>query len=140
MSDQIADVAIIGGGVVGTAIFRQLVLNGYRVILLEKNSHLAQGASSGNSGIACTGYDAPEGSLERQCIRRSLQLNPAVYAELGLPFRRTGSLVIAWTTEEYAKLPHIVEANHALGRLTNSIIHERRYVQILGIILRYICE
>ncbi|OQS07345.1 FAD-dependent oxidoreductase [Thraustotheca clavata] len=58
------DVAIVGGGVVGTAVFRELVLRGYNVVLLEKNEFLVQEASSGNSGIACTGYDAPKGSLE----------------------------------------------------------------------------
>ncbi|RHY22396.1 hypothetical protein DYB32_009516 [Aphanomyces invadans] len=59
-----ADVAVIGGGVVGAAVFRELVLHGYKVILLEKDANVVHGASSGNSGIACTGYDAPIGSIE----------------------------------------------------------------------------
>jgi len=58
------DVIVIGGGVVGTAVFRQVVLDGYTCVLAEKNTHLVQGASKGNSGIACTGYDTPEGSIE----------------------------------------------------------------------------
>ncbi|RHY94447.1 hypothetical protein DYB35_006054 [Aphanomyces astaci] len=64
----VADVAVIGGGVVGTAVFRELVLRGYNVTLLEKNANVVHGASCGNSGIACTGYDAPEGSLEVRTI------------------------------------------------------------------------
>ncbi|KAG9403331.1 hypothetical protein AC1031_005976 [Aphanomyces cochlioides] len=106
---------VIGGGVVGAAVFRDLVLRGYSVVLLEKNSNLVHGASCGNSGIACTGYDAPEDSLERRCIRRAMLLNPKVYRELGLPSAPVGSLVVAWTQEELAALPHIIEANHNIG-------------------------
>ncbi|RQM28654.1 hypothetical protein B5M09_006075 [Aphanomyces astaci] len=110
----VVDVAVIGGGVVGTAVFRELVLRGYNVTLLEKNANVVHGASCGNSGIACTGYDAPEGSLERRCIRRAMELNPAVYRELGLPSAAVGSLVIAWTAQDLAALPHTVAANHAI--------------------------
>ncbi|RHY42652.1 hypothetical protein DYB34_006902 [Aphanomyces astaci] len=94
----VADVAVIGGGVVGTAVFRELVLRGYNVTLLEKNANVVHGASCGNSGIACTGYDAPEGSLE-----------------VRLPSAAVGSLVIAWTAQDLATLPHTVAANHAIG-------------------------
>ncbi|KDO26539.1 hypothetical protein SPRG_07941 [Saprolegnia parasitica CBS 223.65] len=111
----IVDVVVVGGGVVGTAIFRELCLGGYDVVLLEKNAFLAQGASSGNSGIACTGYDAPVGSIEQACIRRGIQRNATVHAELGLPSNPCGSLVVAWTPDELAKLPAIVALNHDLG-------------------------
>ena len=73
------DVAIIGGGVVGISIARQLSLclsdsdpaaagggNGQRslrTVLLEASPHLLSGASGNNSGIACTGVDATEGTL-----------------------------------------------------------------------------
>jgi len=40
-------------------------------LLLEKDSEIISGVSSGNSGIGCTGYDAPINSLERKLLRRS---------------------------------------------------------------------
>ncbi|ETV70287.1 hypothetical protein, variant 1 [Aphanomyces astaci] len=44
-----------------------------------------------------------------------MELNPAVYRELGLPSAAVGSLVIAWTAQDLAALPHTVAANHAIG-------------------------
>ena len=52
-----ADAAIIGGGVVGCAVARQLALGGISVILLEKASDILDGASKGNSAILHTGFD-----------------------------------------------------------------------------------
>ncbi len=54
MSADMADVAVIGGGVLGCAILRELTLNGYKCILLEKQSCLLTGASSGNRYILST--------------------------------------------------------------------------------------
>jgi hypothetical protein len=67
------DVAVIGGGVVGLAVARDAAVQGKSVLVLEQAPNISAGASSGNSGLACTGYDAPVGSLERRCIRRAIQ-------------------------------------------------------------------
>lgn len=67
------DVAIIGGGVVGLAILRHCqVYGGYSCVLLEQESDLLTKASGHNSGIACTGSDAPLLSKERALIRDSI--------------------------------------------------------------------
>ncbi|OQR86342.1 FAD-dependent oxidoreductase [Achlya hypogyna] len=130
MAPAECDVVVVGGGVVGTAIFRELSLRGYSAVLLEKNAHLASGASSGNSGIACTGYDAPRGSLEQRCIRRSIQLNAKVHADLGLPSNPSGSLVVAWTAEELIKLPAIVSLNHELGDTDVKIVDAKALYEL----------
>ena len=67
------DVCIIGGGVVGLAVLRELTMRGARVALVERTPDLVDGASGRNSGIVCTGYDAPEGSLERKLLRAGNQ-------------------------------------------------------------------
>ena len=81
---------------------RELQIRGASVVLLEAEDALASAASGGNSGLACTGYDAPIGSLERQLLRRSIQLYPNLYKDFGLSdkhFKKCGSLVVAWTPE-----------------------------------------
>lgn len=79
---------------------------------------IVTGASSGNSGIGCTGYDAPPGSLERRLLRRSIQLHPQLYRSLGLSYahvNKCGALVVAWTPQELLALPAIVAENHEAG-------------------------
>lgn len=84
------DVGVIGGGVVGLSVARECAVRGYRVVLLEREDVVSAAASSGNSGLGCTGYDAPVGSLERQLLRRSIQLHPTLYRSFGLSYvRRT---------------------------------------------------
>ncbi|KAF0690001.1 Aste57867_18591 [Aphanomyces stellatus] len=124
MADSVVDMVVVGGGVVGAAVFRELVLRGYSVVLLEKNAEFVHGASCGNSGIACTGFDAPVDSLERRCIRRAMEMNPRVYRELGLPSSPVGSLVVAWTHDEVAALPHTLAANHAIGDLDARLLSQ----------------
>ena len=68
----IYDAIIIGGGVIGLSTLRSSLLAGYNTILIERNPHLCNGASGRNSGILCTGVDAPYGSLERALIRDSI--------------------------------------------------------------------
>ncbi len=119
------DALVVGGGVVGLAVARELAVRGRSVILLEKASRLVDGASSGNSGIGCTGYDAPAGSLERALLRRSILRHPNLYRSLGLSYnhiRKCGALVVAWTPDELAQLPHILEENLEAGDLESRLV------------------
>lgn len=59
MQNEIKDVVIIGGGVVGTAILRKLSLYHLSIALVEKQPDVCEGASKANSGIIHTGFDAP---------------------------------------------------------------------------------
>jgi len=59
------DVAVIGGGVVGLAVAREAAVHGKSVLVLEMAPNLNSGSSAGSSGLACTGYGADVGSLER---------------------------------------------------------------------------
>lgn len=79
---------------------------------------MAAGASSGNSGIGCTGYDAPRGSLERALLRRSIRLHQNLYRSFGLSrehVNKCGSLVVAWTTQEMDKLKEVLDENIEAG-------------------------
>ncbi|HEV7254719.1 MAG TPA: NAD(P)/FAD-dependent oxidoreductase [Mesorhizobium sp.] len=108
-SGELFDVAVVGGGVVGCAIARRFTLDGARVVVLEKAHDVLDGASKGNSGILHTGFDAPPASLEAACIRDGHREYLEVRERLNLPLIRSGALVIAWTEEEEAALPALVD-------------------------------
>jgi glycerol-3-phosphate dehydrogenase len=108
-SAETYDAAVVGGGVVGCAIARRLTLEGRRVILLEKARDILDGASKGNSGILHTGFDAPPGSLELACTQSGYEEYLAIHERLNLPLIRSGALVLAWTEEEEAALPALME-------------------------------
>jgi glycerol-3-phosphate dehydrogenase len=109
------DVAVIGAGVVGCALARAFTLAGARVVVLEKAVDVLDGASKANSAILHTGFDAPEGSLELACIREGYALYHEVRDRLGLPLVRAGAMVLAWTEEEVAGLPELMDQAVANG-------------------------
>lgn len=109
------DVAVLGGGVVGTATAMRLSLTTARVCLLEQADDLAEGASKGNSGIAECGYDTAPGSLETRLIRASSPRWEDLTRRLDVPFKRLGSLSVAVSDEEAARLPHLYEVARANG-------------------------
>jgi glycerol-3-phosphate dehydrogenase len=103
------DVAVIGAGVVGAALARAFTLAGARVVVLEKAVDVLDGASKGNSAILHTGFDAPEASVELACIREGYALYHEIRGRLGLPLVRAGAMVLAWSEEEEAGLPALVD-------------------------------
>jgi glycerol-3-phosphate dehydrogenase len=102
------DVAIIGAGIVGCALARRFAIDGARVVLLEKAHDVLDGASKGNSAILHTGFDAPEDSLELDCIREGYAEYMDIHARLNLPLDRCGALVLAWDAEQQAALPDLM--------------------------------
>lgn len=117
-ASQTFDVAVVGAGVVGCAIARRYALEGARVVVLERAEDILDGASKGNSAILHTGFDAPPGSLEAACIAEGHRDYLEIRERLGLPLLRTGALVIAWTEEEEARLPALMEQARENGVAT----------------------
>ena len=109
------DVVIVGGGVIGCALARRFAIDGARVALLEKAADLLDGASKGNSAILHTGFDAPPGSLEAACLAEGYREYLEIHDRLGLPLIRSGALVIAWTDEQEAALPGLMDQARANG-------------------------
>ncbi|XP_076104866.1 glycerol 3-phosphate dehydrogenase-like [Mytilus galloprovincialis] len=108
-TDQIYDVVIIGGGVVGCATLFHLINNGYNCIMLEKNKDLVAEASAGNSGMLHTGFDAPLGSLELHCIQQCQLHIFDILNKLDLPYNRIGATMVAWDSAQMSKLPKIMQ-------------------------------
>jgi glycerol-3-phosphate dehydrogenase len=95
---------VIGGGVVGCAVLRELGLRGIDAILLEAEADIGQGTSKANSAILHTGYDAKPGTTEAALLRRSHELWPELIDELAVPFLAVGAVMLAMTSDERRRL------------------------------------
>jgi glycerol-3-phosphate dehydrogenase len=113
----VADVVIIGAGVVGTAIARTIA--GYQLtcVLVDAADDVGTGTSKANTAILHTGFDTVPGSLESRLLRRGSSLLHDYARRAGIPVERTGALVVAWTDEQEAALPGIVAKAHRNGCL-----------------------
>ena len=87
------DVIIIGAGVTGTAIARELSRYQCKVCVLEREEDVCCGTSKANSAIIHAGYDAEPGSLKAKLNLRGNQMMEQLSCDLDFPFRRNGSLV-----------------------------------------------
>jgi glycerol-3-phosphate dehydrogenase len=103
------DVAIIGAGVVGTAIARALSRYDLTVVLLDAANDVGTGTTKANTAILHTGFDAVPGTLESRLLRRGRALLADYAARAGIPVERTGALLVAWTPEQLRALPEITE-------------------------------
>lgn len=103
------DVVVIGAGVVGCAVARDLAGFGLAVALLDARADVGDGTSKANTAILHTGFDATPGSLESRLVARGYDLLGAYADEVGIPVERTGALLVAWTDEELATLPSLRE-------------------------------
>jgi len=109
------DVAIVGAGVVGSAIARELSQFELRLALLEAGNDVGAATSKANTALLHTGFDAQPGTLEAQLVRRGHELLSAYAPRAGIPLERVGALLVAWTEQEQASFPAIVERAHANG-------------------------
>ncbi|MCR5673360.1 MAG: NAD(P)/FAD-dependent oxidoreductase [Lachnospiraceae bacterium] len=100
------DVLVIGAGVCGCAIARELSRYALSVAVLDKNSDIGEGTSKANSGIVHAGYDAKPGTLKAKLNVQGSKMMPLLAEKLGIPFMRNGSMVVALTDED---VPHMKE-------------------------------
>ncbi len=105
---MVFDALVIGGGVVGCAIVRELAKYELKVALVEKESDVGEGTSKANSALMHTGYDAKPGSLEAQLVvEGSTLFRKEVAPALNLPCEEIGALVIAYSEDQKEKLNEI---------------------------------
>ncbi|KYO65474.1 NAD(P)/FAD-dependent oxidoreductase [Thermovenabulum gondwanense] len=109
------DVVIIGGGVVGTAIAYELGKYNLDVVLLEKGDDVASGTTKANSAIIHAGYDAKPGTLKAKLNVRGNFLFSKICEELDVPFKRIGSLVLAFNDEEIKEIENLLERGKING-------------------------
>src|SRR5579884_416929 len=94
------DALVIGGGVVGCAVLRELSRFQATVALLERQPDICDVTSKANSAIVHTGFDAPPGSVEAGLLARARDLWPGVIEELRIPYLQTGAVMVAAGRQE----------------------------------------
>jgi len=104
MSKKIYDVAIIGAGVVGTAIARELSKHNISIALIDAKSDVGDGTSKANTAILHTGFDMVPGSLESTLVARGYHLLRDYARETGIAVEELGALLVAWSQEEHDNL------------------------------------
>ena len=101
------DVIIIGAGVSGCAIARELAKGKRKVAVLEAKSDVCEGTSKANSGIVHAGYDAVPGTLKAKLNVRGNEMMEELAEKLDFPFRRNGSLVLCFEEDAMSGLEEL---------------------------------
>jgi len=109
------DVLIVGGGVVGTAVARELSKYQLRTVLLEKNVEIGMGATKANSGIVHAGHDCETETLKAKLNVRGNEMYTELCEDLNVMFRRNGSLVLAFSERELPALEALKARGEANG-------------------------
>jgi glycerol-3-phosphate dehydrogenase len=120
------DVAVVGAGIVGSAIARQL--SGYEssVVLIEARDDVGDGTSKANTAILHTGFDATPGTLESTLVRRGHGLLSEFAKQTGIPVERTGAVLVAWESDQLEALPRLKDKAEANGYHACEIIDAAR--------------
>lgn len=125
------DVAIIGAGVVGGLIARELSRYDLSIAILEKENDVAMGASKANSGIVHAGFDAAEGSNKARFNVRGCEMMPQVTKELGVAYKNNGSIVIADNEESLEIVKSLYERGIKNGVPQLRILSEQELKEMI---------
>lgn len=109
------DVVIIGGGIIGASIARELSRYKLKIALLEKEEELAFGVSKSNSGIIHPGTQHDPRSLKAGlCVQGNI-LTRKMSAELGMDFKEVGELIVAFNEAERLRLVQLKKEAESIG-------------------------
>lgn len=94
------DVVVIGAGIMGAAVSRELSKYNLNVVVLDKEHDVSNGTTKANSAIIHAGYDAKEGTLMAKYNVAGSEMFEDLCKEIDAPYKRTGSYVLAFSEEE----------------------------------------
>ncbi len=117
--------AVIGAGVVGAAIARELSRYKLNCVLVEGNSDVGMATSKANTAIWHTGFDAKPGTLEAKLLRRSYALLEEFIPQAGVPVEKLGGLLVAWTDEQRQVLPTLLERAYQNGVTGTRLVSDK---------------
>lgn len=124
------DVVIVGAGVIGCSIARELSKYDLKTCVVEKDVDVANGTSKANSGIVHAGYDAKFNTLKGKLNARANRMFDDLSKELDFPFKRNGSLVLCFDEDDKDKLKEL-KNNGEKNDVPGLTILERDAVKVL---------
>ena len=122
------DVIIIGAGVSGAAVARELSKYKAKVLVIEKEEDVCCGTSKANSAIIHAGYDAAEGSLMAKLNVEGNKMMPSLAKELDIPFKQDGSFVVCLNEEELPNLKKLYDRGVKNGVEGLEIITDKKRI------------
>ncbi len=124
------DVIIIGAGVIGSAIAREMARYNLKIAVLEKELDVCTETSGRNSGVLHAGFNNEPGSLmAKYCVAGCLGFDK-VAKELDIPFARTGKVVVGFDEEDKDKLIRLKEQGDRNGVPGLEIIDKERIKEL----------
>lgn len=124
------DVAIIGAGVIGASIFRELTKYDLKVVVLEKENDVSMGTSKANSAIVHAGYDPKIGTLMAKYNVKGNEMFEELCQELSVPFKRNGSLVLAFSEDEMDHIKDLYENGTKIGVKGLEILNREQILEM----------
>ncbi len=124
------DIAIIGAGVIGSAIARELSRYDANICVIEKEEDVCNGTSKANSAIIHAGFDAKPGSLKAKLNVRGNEMMDRLSKELDIPFQRNGSLVVCTKDQNPKELEELLEKGRANGVLGLQILEREALLKM----------
>ncbi|BCV24654.1 NAD(P)/FAD-dependent oxidoreductase [Gelria sp. Kuro-4] len=109
------DVVIVGAGITGCGIARELARYDLRILVVDKEEDVCCGASKANNGMVHSGYEPKPGTLKAKLNVRGVELYPRWAAELDFKLVQTGSMVAAFSEEELPALEKFLERGKVNG-------------------------
>ena len=109
------DVVVIGAGIAGCAVARELARHSLDIVVLEAGYDVACGASRSNSGIVHGGYDPVPGTRKALYNAQGMRMIPHLACDLGFRYSNNGSLVIALSDEDLPAIDVLIGRAHANG-------------------------
>lgn len=109
------DVAIIGAGVIGSAIARELSRYQADICVIEREEDVCDGTSKANSAIIHAGFDATPGTLKAKLNVQGNAMMDVLSKDLDIPFKRNGSLVVCTKEQNRSALELLLEKGKANG-------------------------
>ena len=126
-----SDVAVIGGGVIGSAIARELARFDISISVIEKNLDVVCETSGRNSAVVHGGFAYDRGTLKaRLCVEGNKLMDQAA-AELGFPFIRTGKVLVGNTDEDMRQLERTMEQGFDNGASGLEIIDGKKLHELV---------
>ena len=129
------EVIIIGAGVSGAAIARELSKYEVRCCVLEKEEDVCCGTSKANSAIIHAGYDAANGSMMAKMNVEGNAMMESLSKELDFPFQRNGSLVLCLHEEDMPGLQKLYDNGVANGVPGLQILNKEEVLLLISVVM-----
>jgi len=124
------DVAIIGAGISGSTVARQLSRYDLKIVVLEKGVEVCQGTTKANSAIVHGGFDAKEGTLKAKLNVLGCKMYPSICKELSVEYKNNGSLVLAFNENDMKHIHELYERGLKNGAKDIEIINGEKVKEI----------